>query len=302
MASLQHRHLVIFGCGYVGAALAAAARRAGARVSALTRNAARAAALRAEGVTVIEAELAAEDWHAALATDIDLAVNTVSAAEPTPAGYRRSYVDGTRSILAWAAGRSRPLETLVYTSSTGVYPQGGGAVVDETAAVGGASPTGDVLVEAEALLRTAPAAAVGRSFILRLAGIYGPGRHSLLDQVRAGVTVINGRGDHRLNVVHRDDVVTAILAGLTAPAGPGSDTFNVSDGAPAPKAEVVGWLAAQLGRPVPAFDATSPSIRRGGAGVPDRVIVSDRLRARLGWRPVFPTYREGYAALLRGEV
>ena len=296
MTSRASSHFVLFGCGYVGAALAVSLRADGARVTALTRNAARAEELRSRGVDVVAADLAGTDWHARIAAPVDAVVNTVSAADPTPAGYRRSYVDGTRSILAWAERLPRPPAVAVYTSSTGVYPQGGGARVEESASTGG-SPTGDILVEAENLLLGAAPRIVGRTFVLRLAGIYGPGRHSLLDQLRAGAETINGRGDHRLNLVHRDDVVGAIRAALAAPAPVAGGVFNVSDGAPAAKAEVVAWLAARLGRATPAFDAASPSIRRGGAGVPDRIIANDRLRAALGWMPRYPGYREGYAAL-----
>jgi len=298
MGALAGKRLVIFGCGYVGGALAAEALAAGARVEALTRNAARAEALRRSGVEVIVAELGAADWPARIAPGPDFAVDCVSAAAFTPEGYRRSYVDGMRRIVDWASRGPRPVGTLVYTSSTGVYPQDGGVRVDESAPTRDAGPTGRVLLEAEEILQAAPAAAVARAFVLRLAGIYGPGRHALLDQLRAGAAVIPGRGGHRLNLVHRDDVVGAIRACLESPATVTRGTFNVSDGHPATRAEVVAWLAARLGRPAPRFDEAAASARRGGAGVPDRVIANDALRRTLGWTPRFPSYREGYAALL----
>jgi len=300
MENLAERRLVIFGCGYVGGALARRAVAAGMRVTGLTRNAARAAELAEQGVGMVVADLAGPDWPARVPAGADCVVNCVSAADRTPAGYRRSYVDGTRAILDWAASGGRPVGTLVYTSSTGVYPQGDGAIVDETAPTGGGSPTADILVEAENLVRGAPPSAARRAFVLRLAGIYGPGRHSLLDQLRAGAEVINGRGEHRLNLIHRDDAVGAILACLAAPGRVSGAVFNLSDGHPEPKAEVVAWLAGRLGRAVPAFDAAGPSIRRGGAGVPDRVIANGAIRRTLGWSPAYPTFREGYAALLSG--
>lgn len=302
MGVLQGKRLVIFGAGYVGGALADRALREGAEVIALTRNPARADALARRGVSAIVADLAASDWHERIAGGPDFVVNCVSAAAFTPEGYRHSYVGGMNSILRWARGAGRPVGTLVYTSSTGVYPQGGGARVDESAATAGVGPTGAALLEAEDLLRGAGRGEVARSFILRLAGIYGPGRHVLLDQLRAGAGVISGRAEHRLNLVHRDDVVAAILACLAAPAAGAGGVFNLSDGHPGTREEVVTWLARRLGRPVPVFDASSPSGRRGGAGVPDRLIVSERIRRELGWQPCHPSYREGYAAILRGEV
>ena len=63
-------------------------------------------------------------------------------------------------------------------------------VVEETADAPGATPNGAIIRESEMLLQSAPASAVRRHFILRLAGIYGPGRHHLLDQVREGPAVL----------------------------------------------------------------------------------------------------------------
>jgi nucleoside-diphosphate-sugar epimerase len=296
MTSLKDKRLVIFGCGYVGSALAQAALAAGVRVEALTRNPDKAAVLRAAGLArVVEADLADAGWHKALPAGADFVVNTVSSGGPEH--YRRSYVDGMRSILAWAEGGAQPVGTFVYTSSTAVYPQGDGAVVDETAPAPGATPNGAIIRESEELLEKMAGIALGRAFILRLAGIYGPGRHHLLDQLRAGVPTLNGSGEHRLNLAHRDDIVAAILACLQAPAAVGGGIFNVADDVPAKRSEVVAWLAEKLGRPVPAFDGTTTA-RRGGAPMPDRVISNAKLWRTLGWRPRYVDYRAGFEAIL----
>lgn len=296
MSSLHGKRLVIFGCGYVGSALARAAVTAGASVEALTRNPDKATALRAAGLAkVVVADLSTDAWHGQIAGGADFIVNCVSSGGPD--AYRQSYVGGMQSVLAWAAKGPVPVGTLVYTSSTSVYPQGDGMVVDETAPAEGSTPNGAIIRESEVLLQRAPASAVRRHFILRLAGIYGPGRHHLLDQLRAGAGQLGGSGDHRLNLAHRDDIVAAILACLDAPAAVGSDIFNVADSAPAGRAEVVAWLAERLGRPVPGFDG-SATTRRGGAPMPDRIISNARIQQVLGWRPGFPDYRAGYEKLL----
>lgn len=296
MASIAGKRLVIFGCGYVGSALARAAVTAGVSVEALTRNPEKAAALRAAGLAkVVVADLSTDTWHGQIAGGADFVVNCVSSGGPDT--YRQSYVGGMQSVLAWAAKGAAPVGTLVYTSSTSVYPQGDGAVVDEKAPAEGATPNGTIIRESETLLQRAPASAVRRHFILRLAGIYGPGRHHLLDQLRAGADQLGGSGTHRLNLVQRDDIVAAILACLGALSGVRSDIFNVADSAPALRAEVVAWLAARLGRPVPSFDG-SATTRRGGAPMPDRIISNVRIQQVLGWRPQYPDYRAGYAAML----
>jgi nucleoside-diphosphate-sugar epimerase len=296
MVSMAGKRLVIFGCGYVGSAVARAAVAAGARVEALTRNPEKAAALRTAGLAqVVVADLASPGWHAQIEDGPDWVVNTVSSGGPDQ--YWQSYVVGMQSILSWAQRGAKPVGTLVYTSSTSVYPQGGGAVVDESLWAPGATPNGRIISESEVLLQNAPAEAVRRRFVLRLAGIYGPGRHHLLDQLRAGAETLNGSGDHRLNLVHRDDIVTAILACLEAPAAVGSEVFNVADLAPATRAEVVAWLCAQLVRPVPAFDG-STTARRGGAPMPDRNISSAKIQQVLGWVPQYPDFRAGFGAIL----
>ncbi|HKB57179.1 MAG TPA: NAD-dependent epimerase/dehydratase family protein [Lacunisphaera sp.] len=297
MVSLHGKRLVIFGCGYVGSALARAAVTAGARVEALTRNPEKAAALRTQGLAnVVVANLSASDWHGQIAGGADYVVNCVSSGGPGT--YRHSYVGGMQSILAWAGTGGTPVGTMLYTSSTSVYPQGGGAPVDETAEAPGATPNGAIIRESELLLASAPATAIRRWFILRLAGIYGPGRHHLLDQLRAGATSLNGSGAHRLNLAHRDDIVAATLACLTAPASVGREIFHVTDSAPAMREEVVRWLAERLGRPVPAFDGGTTA-RRGGVPMPDRVILNEKIQRMLGWRPQYPDYRAGFEAILR---
>lgn len=294
--------LTIFGCGYVGAALARAARTQGWTVIALTRNPERAAELRALGVEVLAADLASDTWHSAVPRDQDYLVNCVSSGGGGLPGYWHSYVEGTKSILRWA-GAGVP-STFVYTSSTSVYGQGGGEVVTEDAPTGGGSEASVPLLEAESLVRES--VAFQRTFILRLAGIYGPERHYLVDQMRAGATLFPGTGAHRLNLIHRDDIVSAILACLGAPSTLSSGVFNVADDAPALKGEVARWLAGRLGVGTPHFaqDQAVPqpsgvSPVRGRSGpVPDRIIANARLKQVLGWAPTYPDFRAGYEAIL----
>jgi nucleoside-diphosphate-sugar epimerase len=124
------KRIVIFGAGYIGSALAAQAVEHGLRVTALTRNPEKADCLRRAGIETVVADLADSAWHAQIAPSPDFVVNCVSSGDGGVAGYRRSYFDGTQSIAAWAA-QSDPIGTFVYTSSTSVYPQGGGATITE---------------------------------------------------------------------------------------------------------------------------------------------------------------------------
>jgi nucleoside-diphosphate-sugar epimerase len=292
MDSLQGKRLVVFGCGYVGSAVLSSAVAAGMRVIALTRNHAMAGALRERGVTTVVADLATETWHTEIPGAPDFALNCVSSGGGGLEAYRRSYVEGMRSIAAWARARG-PVGTLVYTSSTSVYPQSGGVRVDEACPAPGGTDRAELLAEAETLLRSATGVC-SRWFVLRLAGIYGPERFHLLEQVRSGE--VAGVGEHHLNLAHRDDIVAAVMSCYRAPGTVASEVFNVADDGAERKREVVAWLAERLGLPVPRFTGEPAGGRR--AITPDRVIVNAKLKSTLGWQPRFSTFREGYASLL----
>lgn len=286
------KRLVVLGAGYVGGELARQGAERGLTVFALTRNPERIARLRAWGINGVQADLASHDWHDQMPADAEFVANCVSSGGGGMAGYRHSYVEGTRSILHWGQSASNP-GTLVYTSSTSVYPQGGGVRVTESHETHAGEGTPGILAEAEALAATWR----GRAFVLRLAGIYGPGRHHLLDQLRAGESLLAGRGEHHLNLVHRDDCVDAIWAALAAPPEVEPGVFNVADDHPAPKAELATWLAMRLGRAEPSFSGAITGGRR--AITPDRIIANDRIKQALGWAPRYPGFRQGYAAILK---
>ncbi len=267
------KRLVIFGAGYVGGELARQALARGLRVTTLTRNEEKAAALAALGAEAIVADLAGEAWHGRIAGGAEFVANCVSAGGGGLEGYRRSYIEGMASILAWARARGAA-GTLVYTSSTSVYPQDGGVTVDEAAPTEGAGERAQLLLEAERQLRALEETALcSRWFILRLAGIYGPGRHHLLEQVRAGEMA--GRGDHHLNLIHRDDIVAAMWAAFGVPPVVANEIFNVADDGAALKGEITAWLAAQLGLPAPRFTGEPAAGRRTVA--PDRIIAYTKI-------------------------
>ena len=171
--------------------------------------------------------------------------------------------------------------------------------MDETRAVDREGERPRVLVEAEEVLMSLPKTA-GRRAVLRLAGMYGPGRHHLLEQVRSGE--VAGRGEHRLNLIHRDDICGAIWRALLAGGGAAGtgvadgEIFNVADDGAAPKSEIVEWLAGRLGVATPVFTGAPAAGRR--VVTPDRVIDNAKIKRVLGWRAGYPSFREGYAAIL----
>lgn len=294
--------LCILGCGYVGEAVAREALQRGMSVSALTRNPEKAAALRELGLAnVVVAELDKGDWHTELAPDFDFVLNCVSSAGGGMDGYRKSYVDGQRSALQWAAqGR---VGTYVYTGATSVYPQSDGELVGEDDVGTELSEAGRILLGAEEVLLGQSHSGINRAMVLRLGGIYGPGRHHLLDQLRRGETTFAGRGDFIVNYIHRDDIVSAVFACFGAPESIGDRIYNVVDGHFPSKAEIVNWIAAQLGMDKPDFDADRQTKRAGArqgpqGTLPNRRVDAARIRHELGWSPRFADFRPGYRAFM----
>lgn len=286
------RQMLVLGAGYIGEELCRLAIGKGMVTTALTRNLEKAHRLAGMGVRCIVADLADKAWHAQVPGIPDYVVNCVSAGGGGLEGYRRSYQLGMESVIAWALAAGGA-GTFVYTSSTSVYPQGDGQWVDEDAPTQPATTErAEILLRAEESARAWP----GRMFILRLSGIYGPGRHHLLDALSAGSTVLAGKGDHRLNLIHRDDVVSGIALALQAgPSIPGQ-VFNVTDDEAVTREDLMRWLSGRLKCPMPSFDGHMTSGRR--STVPDRMMANARIKRVLGWMPQFPSFREGYRRIL----
>ena len=272
--------VLIAGCGYVGSALATRLAAAGHDVWGLRRRPDRLPA----GVTPVAADLSDPSTLGELPDGLDALVYSAGAGAADPTAYRRAYVQGPRNLLD-ALGDAPP--RVLFTSSTAVYGQRAGEWVDEGSETRPADFRGEILLEAEASLADAAPAAV----VLRLAGIYGPGRDRLVRQVAAGEARC-GPGPDWTNRIHRDDAAGALGHLLTLRA-PESLYLGV-DTEPAERCAVLRWLARELGAPEPPVDAGE----RGGARRPaDKRCSGARLRAS-GYRFRYPSWREGYAELL----
>ncbi len=199
--------------------------------------------------------------------------------------------------LGEALARSPRLGWLGYLSTTGVYGDRGGRWAFEEDAPTPTSARAKRRVRAERdWLDAAPAARV-----FRLPGIYGPGR-SQLDRVRAGEARRIVKPGLVMNRIHVADIAAALTASL------GSRTalrvFNLADDAPAEPAAVVAEAARLLGAPVP---APTPLEAAGLSGLAaefyteSKRVSNARAKAALGWRPAYPSYVEGLAAVLAEE-
>jgi nucleoside-diphosphate-sugar epimerase len=285
--------ILIAGCGDVGTALGQNLGAAGHEVWGLKRRPTDLPPV----IRPLAADLADPATLTRLPPDLDVIVYSAAAAGFSEAQYRAAYTDGVRNLLdALRAGCQRP-RRLLFTSSTSVYGQHRGEWVDEDSPAEAESFSGRCIRAGERLLWDSPWPAVA----VRFGGIYGPGRTRLIDGVRAG-TATRPTGDPiYTNRIHRDDCAR-VLAHLIALPDP-ERLYVAVDDEPALLDEVLRWLAARLGVPEPS-PATGAQAKPGG-DVASRLRASKRCRnARLrasGFRFRYPSYREGYAALLRGE-
>jgi nucleoside-diphosphate-sugar epimerase len=172
---------------------------------------------------------------------------------------------------------------LTYLSSTGVYGDTDGAWVDETAAIGTGRRTARAEADAEWLNRGAR--------VLRLPGIYGPGR-SALERVREGKA-------HRIDIanqvfsrVHVDDIVIAAMLAMLGPSG----AYNIADDLPCSQNEVIEHACKLLGLtrpPLQSLDEAGLSPMARGFYAENRRVANGKAKRVLGWSPRYPTYREG---------
>jgi nucleoside-diphosphate-sugar epimerase len=186
---------------------------------------------------------------------------------------------------------------IVYLSTVGVYGDCQGAWVDEESATRPGSARSRARLAAEEAWRALGRAIDAPVHILRLAGIYGPGRNALVN-LREGVARRIVKRGQVFNRVHVDDIAQAI--GLAMGAGEGQEIWNVADDEPAPPEDVLAFAAGLLDMPPPPeipFERAELSPLARSFYEDNRRISNAKLKRQLGFRPQYPTFREGLRAL-----
>jgi len=281
---------LIVGCGYIGLPLGAELVRQGHTVFGLKRTADD-AELKAAGVTPLQADITRAETLTGLPREYDWVVNCTASGGGDAEAYRQLYLAGNRNLIEWL--RSVPPRRYVNTSSTSVYGQNDGSVVVETDPISPPTETSQVLVATENLLLAAAMHIKFPTVILRLAGIYGPGRGHWFKQFLRDEAQLEADGSRFLNMIHRDDVVGAIIATLQGGA-PVPSVFNVVDDEPVTQRDFFAWLAGQLGKPMPPSVSADTEANRK-RGVTNKRVSNQRLKKMLGYQFKYPTFREGYA-------
>ena len=272
------RRILIAGCGRIGTRLGLQLAAAGHTVFGLRRQ----PDALPEPITPCAADLSHDtDLADRLPTALDRVYVILTPPQYDDDGYRRTYVEGMTNLRNALAASGNRNARLVFVSSTGVYGENAGAWVDETTPPQPTRFSGVRLLEAEAVAATHP----GGHVIVRFAGIYGPGRDSLLRRIEAGTTCQIDPPRYT-NRIHEDDCVGVLdyLGGMDRP----STLYIGVDDRPCSQCEIMDWLAAETGVEPPGRTTGDASGRRCS---------NQRLQAS-GYRLRYPDYRSGYPSLL----
>ena len=256
-------NLLIFGPGYTAQRIAAHAQQRGWSVARIGR--------------------AAIDDRDLVAAAISAASHILSSVPPD--SDADAVLDRHADLLAAA-----PARWIGYLSSTGVYGDSHGAWVDESATVAGRRQTRNAADREWGALHR-------EIRIFRLPGIYGPGR-SAFERVREGKAVRIDLPEQIFSRIHVEDIARAVEASWDrGPPG----IYNIADDLPAPQNDVIELAARLLGSPVPplvSLESARLSPMARAFYDENRRVANGKARRQLGWRPLYPTYREGLAALL----
>ncbi|NKC12384.1 MAG: sugar nucleotide-binding protein [Gammaproteobacteria bacterium] len=281
MRTLPAGQILLAGCGYVGIALAARLKSAGAQPIALRRS----VEDLPSDLPAVRADLTTGEGLAAIPRDIAAIVYLASADERTAKAYRAAYVDGPLRLA-----ERIPSVPFIFVSSTSVYGQDDGSWVDEYSATTPSRVTGALIVEGEVALCRLER----RTTIVRFGGIYGPGRGRLLRSVAQGTPCIEEPPQYT-NRIHRDDCAAVLAHILMLSAA--DNLYLAVDDEPSPQHVVCDWLAKRLGVPPP--PRRTLVTRRDFAAGSKRV--SNRRLRNTGYTFEYPSFRQGYAAILSGE-
>lgn len=292
------RSVFVFGLGYSGTAIAKATQAAGWQVSGTVRTAEKAARLAGLGLDARVFDgtdtSAADDAAERLAETLREATAIVVTMGPD------SDDAGDHDPILRHADRlfenARKLQSLVYLSTIGVYGDRDGAWIDETSEPDSDQTRSIRRVATEQAWKERANQLGAGAFIMRLGGIYGPGR-SPLEKVRNGEARRIIKPGQVFNRIHVADIAGAVLAAIENPGQAG--LYNVVDDEPTPPQDVIAHAAELLGLPVPPgipIDEVEMSPMGLAFYANNKRVKNAKLKELLGDELVYPNYREGLAA------
>jgi nucleoside-diphosphate-sugar epimerase len=243
--------------------------------------------LLAEGLRVIVADVMRPESLRDL-PPVDTLLYAVGYDRSSSWSQHETYVEGLRHVLEALP----PVGRLIFISSTGVYGQTDGRWVDEMSECVPARAGGQACLDAEHRLRRHPYG--DRSVILRMAGLYGPGRVPYLRDMAAGEP-LRAATDGYLNLIHIDDAAAAVLAAERHEILPA--LFVVSDGTPVTRRAYFEQVASLVGVR-PRYASPRPGDCRASRSGGSKRVCNRRLLHELKLTLQYSSYREGLAQVL----
>ncbi len=290
----RKKRVLIAGYGYVGSLVGHMLVKQGFEVIALSRTMPEALLTQPHpDIHWFPADLTSKESLSSLRGEFEYALFSASSSRGGGEDYRRVYCDGLSNIMDLLQDSIRG--SFIYLSSTGVYGQNDGGWVDETMPTQPESETGQVLVEAEQRLVQLHRSCGFPGMVLRLSGIYGPGRGYAWKRIQQGNAVIEAPGNRWVNMIHREDAASAVVSVFQK--GQRGAIYNVTDDTPVPQLEFYQWLANTSGYPMPKIvehDPLKPSKRQ----VTHKRISNRKLRQLAGFSLKYPSYQQGYPGLM----
>jgi nucleoside-diphosphate-sugar epimerase len=290
---------LIFGCGYLGERVARRWKSAGHTVTIVTRSAERADKFQHAGYESIVADVTRPESLRRLpaAQTVLYSVGYDRKATARGPSIEEVYAGGVRNVLA---ALDSTVKCFIYISTTGIYGPAEDEWVDEVTPPDPRREAGRASLEAELALA---ASLIGkRSVILRLAGIYGPGRIPFLKELKAGEPIaapVTGW----LNLIHVDDAAEVVnAASLLPPFNDGPRVYCVSDGQPVQRGEYYSEVARQIGAAPPRFAEPEPGSPRAARAEANRRISNGRMLADLRVTLAYPDYRAGLASAVETQA
>ena len=280
---------LIIGCGYLGGRVAQHWLAAGETVYAVTRASQHADILAQQGLHPIVADVTRPESLRQL-PPAETVLYSVAYDPQSQTSRDQVYADGLGAVLDTLSAETG---RVLLTSSTGVYGPAEGDWVDEKSPCRPRREAGRAMLAAEAVLQGSRFAQ--RSIILRLAGLYGPGRIPRMADLLAG-RPLEMAAQGYLNLIHVDDAARLIVAAGSRAATP--RIYVVADGQPVRRRDFYQHLAALLGLPAVRFTDPPPGDRSALRGGSDKRVRSARIIEELGVSLAYPSYREGLAAMV----
>jgi nucleoside-diphosphate-sugar epimerase len=287
---------LVVGCGYLGSRVAALWLAQNKSVAVVTRSAERARRLQADGYVPSVADVTDPQSliNVRQLGPIDSVLYAVGFDRAAGQTMREVYVEGLRALLD---ALPTTVERIIYISTTGVYSQNDGGWIDENSECQPTRDAGRVCLEAELLL--AQHALGSRAIVLRLVGIYGPGRIPRRNELLSGQPVA-AAADAWLNLIHVDDAARIVLAVEKQVRPP--RMYLVADGQPVRRRDYYAEAARLLQAPPPVFSKEEPKIQTERRGSTDKRVNIARLTSEVQFDFQYPSFREGLSSCIAEEL